>query len=249
MSEDEEESEDDEEESEEEESEEEDEESDEESEDMDDVLGDNDEEESDDEDEEIELDSDSDEDEDVDDVEIDDIDLDGDGQSDSVEIDQLFKDLEDEEDVHTVIDTIRDRIADAEEKFIKKNAEDKEKVDELLKKINNSVKTIEDIDDKDHPKSKIEQEHVQMYRRQINDITENCYMSVFDKMVREVDKAIYKNQSVREAYFTEDNGQVDTEMVVERAKVLYGFLETLNTLKLVNVDNEYIKTVLNNIAE
>jgi hypothetical protein len=42
-----------------------------------------------------------------------------------------------------------------------------------------------------------------------------------------------------------EDGNMDTYMIVESAKVMYGFLETVNTLKLANVDEKYIEKVFN----
>ena len=51
------------------------------------------------------------------------------------------------------------------------------------------------------------------------------------------------NESVKENYITE-SGQLDTPVVVEAVKVMYGFLETLNTLQLESVDSDYILSIV-----
>lgn len=47
-------------------------------------------------------------------------------------------------------------------------------------------------------------------------------------------------------YMTE-SGKLDMPAVYESARVMYGFLETLNTLQLEKVDKEYIKEILDNM--
>lgn len=171
-----------------------------------------------------------------------------DDEDDSVDSDQMYKDLEDEEDVKKAIDTIQTRVADAEEKFIKKNAEDKKKVDEILHKINNSVKTVEEIDDDENPKSQAEQEHVIMYKRQLNDLANRAPKSVFEAMANEISKSTYLAESAK-AQMSGVTEKVDTstDAIIGKTRILYGFLETLNTLRLEDVNENYIKKVINEI--
>ena len=159
---------------------------------------------------------------------------------------KILDNLDKEEDVQKAIDTIRNRVADAEETFIKNNAEDKKKIDELLTKISANVKTVNDLNNKEDPKSKIAQESVQMAKRQIDMIKTNRPLTIFEKMTRNLSLNIVKDCAVRES-FIEEHGQLDVDMIVETAKVMYGFLETVNTLQLEKVDEAYIKNVLENM--
>ena len=160
--------------------------------------------------------------------------------------DKVFEDLDKEEDVQKAVELIRKRVADAEETFIKNNAEDKKKIDDLLGKISDNVKTVEDMGDEDSTESKIAKESATMNNRKIKDITENRPLTVFEKMTRELGSSIVRNVSVREQYLDE-NGSLDSGSVVESARVMYGFLETLNTLQLEKVDEKYIAKVLEEI--
>ena len=159
---------------------------------------------------------------------------------------KILDNLDKEEDVQKAIDTIRNRVADAEETFIKNNADDKKKIDELLTKISTNVKTVNDLNNKEDPKSKIAQESVQMAKRQIDMIKTNRPLTIFEKMTRNLSLNIVKDCAVRES-FIEEHGQLDVDMIVETAKVMYGFLETVNTLQLEKVDEAYIKNVLENM--
>lgn len=160
--------------------------------------------------------------------------------------DKVFEDLDKEEDVQKAVELIRKRVADAEETFIKNNAEDKKKIDDLLGKISDNVKTVEDMGDEDSTESKIAKESATMNNRKIKDITENRPLTIFEKMTRELGSSIVRNVSIREQYLDE-NGSLDSGSVVESARVMYGFLETLNTLKLEKVDEKYIAKVLEEI--
>ena len=156
---------------------------------------------------------------------------------------KVFDELEKEEDIKKAIELIRQRVADAEETFIKRNAEDKRQIDELLSKISDNIKTVEDMDDDSSTESKIAQESVRFTKRKIKDITENRPLSILEKMTRNLTSEITKNEAIREQYITE-NGELDTASIIEHAKVMYTFLETINTLQLEKVKEKYITKVL-----
>lgn len=178
----------------------------------------------------------------IDDIEVDDtpVSIDGDGEENKGKV---FDELEKEEDVRKAIELIRQRVADAEEAFIKRNAEDKKQIDELLAKISDNVKTVEDLSDDDSDESKIAQESARLNKQKIKNITENRPLTVLEKMTRNLSSGIIKDQNLREQYVTE-NGELDTFLVIESAKVMYGFLETISTLQLEKVDSAYITKVL-----
>lgn len=168
-------------------------------------------------------------------------DTDEDGESDST----IYDELEDEEDVQKAVELIRNRVADAEEAFIKRNAKDKQTMDDLLNKISDNVKTVEKIADNDSVKSKIAQESVQAAHRQIGEL-HNKPQFIFEAMVRNLSSSIVKDDDIKKNYLNE-SGAIDMGSVIESAKIMYAFLETLNTLQFEKVDGEYIKKVLSEI--
>lgn len=159
---------------------------------------------------------------------------------------KVFDELEKEEDVRKAVNLIRKRVSDAEETFIKRNAEDKKQINDLLNKISDNIKTVEDIDDKEDGKSKVAEESANIARQKINEITEHRPLSVFEKLTRNLSKNIVRNTVTKEMYMTE-SGKLDMPAVYESARVMYGFLETLNTLQLEKVDKEYIKETLDSM--
>ena len=176
-------------------------------------------------------------------------DIDNDGEAD-VEPEpedydnKVIEDLDQEEDVQKAVALIRQRVADAEEIFIKNNAKDKEQINALLGKISDNIKTVEDMAEKDKEKGKdaVAQENVKMARRSIDNITNNRPLSIMEMFARQLNKDIIKDEHLKEAYIEED-GSLDTDTIVESAKILYGFLETLNTLQLKNIDSKYIEEI------
>ena len=178
--------------------------------------------------------------------------IDGDNSSDTdITVDgdtenkgKIFDDLENEDDVQKAIELIRTRVADAEETFIRNNAEDKKKIDELLNKISTNVKTVETMAEKDPKKAQVATEAVRECKRKINDVYKEKSFTVFGKMASILTENIVKDDAIRESYTTED-GTLDVDLAVESAKVMYGFLETLNTIQIEKVDEKYIANIIN----
>ena len=189
------------------------------------------------------------EDESIEDDEENDGDIDDDGEDD-VESEpedydnKVLEDLDKEEDVQKAVALIRQRVADAEETFIKNNAKDKEQINALLGKISDNIKTVEDMSEKDKEKGKdaVAQENVRMSRRSIDHITNDRPLSIMEMFARQLNKDIIRDEALKEAYVEED-GSLDMDTIVESSKVLYGFLETLNTLQLKTIDAKYIESI------
>ena len=157
---------------------------------------------------------------------------------------KVLEDLDKEEDVQKAVALIRQRVADAEETFIKNNAKDKEQINALLGKISDNIKTVEDMSDKDIEKGKdaVAQENVKLSRQRIEHITNSRPLSIMESFARCINKDIIRDEALKEAYIEED-GSLDVATIVESAKIMYGFLETLNTLQLKKVDEAYLKEI------
>lgn len=186
-----------------------------------------------------------------------DIDIDGDGEDDfdidepddTVNLDPkqtMFQELEKEKEVKDAIELIRTRVADAEQAFINRNAADKKKIDQLLSKISNNINTVEKIANDDDTNSKIAKENAVIAKRKIDEITNNKPLTIFERMTRNLTGSIIKNESIKDKYLTE-SGEIDTPLIIESSKVMYAFLETLNTLQLEDINSKYIQNILSNM--
>ena len=158
---------------------------------------------------------------------------------------KVLEDLDKEEDVRKAVALIRQRVADAEETFIKNNARDKEQINALLGKISDNIKTVEDMGEKDKENGKdaVAQENVKMARRAIDNITNARPLTIMEMFARSLNKDIVRDEALKEHYLEED-GSLDMDTIVESAKVLYGFLETLNTIQIGRkIDKAYLEEI------
>lgn len=156
-------------------------------------------------------------------------------------------DMDKEDDIHAAVDTIAQRISDAEEEFIRQNAEDKRKIEELTKQVNDRLEAVkQDRDTDDDTAEEIEQEATNLFRRKVTAVRNDRRRGVLEQMVRNLSESIIRNESLREN-FTSVDGHLDMSSIVENATCMYGFLETVNTLKLDRVDESYIEKIIRNM--
>lgn len=155
----------------------------------------------------------------------------------------MFNKLEKEDEVEDAVKLISDRIASAEEEFIKKNAEDKKKIEDIVAGINDRIQAVkDDLTKDDETKDKIEQECAMEKNKLINDIYESRTHTIFDHMVHETAKNVVKDATLKDVYT--ESGSINISDVVKSCKCMYGFLEFVNTIQLEKVDPNYVKHVV-----
>lgn len=151
------------------------------------------------------------------------------------DMESFLNKLDDDADVENVSQAIAMRVANAEEEFINNNMSDKitikNIVDDTAARIN-AAKSDGSIDLTDE---EIEQEANLIYREKM-DKNKARPKSIFEFMVQNLATDLMKSNN--EAY--KENDKINIGKVVESAKCVYGVLETVNTLKLENVNEEYI---------
>ena len=168
----------------------------------------------------------------------------------------MFNKMEKDMDVNDAVELISKRIADAESKFIENNAKDKQKIENIVDKVNNRIKAATGMDEEsseDNTEEKSEEEtekEVEAVKaestRMITEIRENRPHTIFEEMVRSNTEYIMKSSNVIKESYLDEDGKIDMENVISATKVMYGFLEFVNTMKLEKVDERYLEKVLRN---
>lgn len=161
--------------------------------------------------------------------------------------DKMMNKLDGEEDVQDAVKVISDRIADAEQEFIQKNAEDKEKIENIVNDINDRIQSVKsDNTTPDKTKEDIADECAMIGKRKISAVYEDRSHSVFETMSHQLMNTIVKDPELK-AQYVDENGQLDTLKVLDVTKCLYGMLEFTNTIQLEKVNEEYIANQLNDL--
>ena len=158
---------------------------------------------------------------------------------------EMFKKLENDAEVTDAVDIIAKRISDAESEFIQKNAEDKKKIEQIVDKVDNRIKAVTDSDKAPEEKEQEAEEAQQEATRLITDIKEQRFHSVFEELVKDNFDYIMKDNVLKETY-TDVDGTINVAQIVESSRVMYGFLEFVNTIQLEKVNSEYILKVIKN---
>ena len=127
---------------------------------------------------------------------------------------------------------INNRTQDALNDFIDQNAKIRQDCDEI---INNAKERMENAKSQEQV-NQIQQEST----RRIKQITNfRTNKNPFHYMVEALTKSVFSDPNLKAKYIKESSTVVNMDEVVHNAKIIYQFLETVNTLEI--VDENYIK--------
>lgn len=135
------------------------------------------------------------------------------------------------------------RVAKAEEEFIKANIKDKETLEELSDATN---KKLEDIKNKDEEKEKlIKQECTAMYRRKVDNLMSRK-KSILESIVLRMSRGIVTEETLLPS-FTQENGKLDMQKIIDTSEVMYTFMEMVNTMRIKDMSTSYLNEILSSI--
>lgn len=150
--------------------------------------------------------------------------------------DDFFNTLE-TEDFQSISTLVNQRIAGAIDEFIIDNQQTKAQIRDIVNQ------TKERIDSKQNIPQDIEEEYRDICKTDIERLKRNKIKTVLECLIFNIAESSIKNPDLREIYF-KDN-KPDMDMIIDESITVYSLLETLNTCKLINVNEEYIINFLN----
>ena len=145
--------------------------------------------------------------------------------------------LDNDADIENVSQAIAIRVANAEEEFINNNISDKMTMKNIIDDTAARIDAAKNDGSVDMTDSELEQEATRIYREQAMK-TNDRVKSLFEFMVQNYAERAMKSDSLRKVYTESD--KIDIGKIVESVRCIYGVLETVNTLQLENVNEEYI---------
>lgn len=146
-------------------------------------------------------------------------------------------------DCDQVAKEIVSRVAKAEEEFVKANVKDKETLEELSDATN---KKLEGIKNKDEEKEKIiKQECTAMYRRKVDNLM-NRKKGILESIVLRMSRNIVTEETLLPS-FTQENGKLDMQKIIDTSEVMYTFMEMINTMRVKDVNTSYLNEILSSI--
>lgn len=145
---------------------------------------------------------------------------------------EFYNKIDEIEDLGYVQDSIKARVSDAINRFNIDNLQKKKDIENQLiatrEKINTNM-----LNDS-------VKEYTLMESKKKENEIRHSKKSIFEAMVSNVIESCYKNESVKTKFFDENNAP-DMDKIIDHTKIMYGFLEMLNTTGMKDVKSEYIK--------
>ena len=152
---------------------------------------------------------------------------------------KFFKDI-DKVNADSAITAIRTKVKSATAEFIDSNNAAKEQIKSIL---DSTKKKIE----KNEKDENLKEAYAMNAKRKITDIRAGKTKGVFEAMVYSVSESAFKNEDAKKIFI--ENSSLNMDTVVEHCEVMYTFLETLNTLKLIKIDESYIEKLIADLKE
>lgn len=135
------------------------------------------------------------------------------------------------------------RVTKAEENFVKANMKDKENIEKLAEKTKEKIDNIKAKDT--DTEEDLKQEFAALYRRDVDSVM-NRKKGILESIVLRMSRAIVSESSLLEQ-FTQENGKLDMQRIIDSSEVMYTFLEMVNTLNIKPITTSYISDALASI--
>lgn len=159
---------------------------------------------------------------------------------------EMYDDLNNDDDISNAVNIIANRIADAEKEFIEKNNEDKKTLEDIASKFSERIKKVEEDESLDDgEKEELQEESSRLVHKALNNRRENRTRNIFEQIVINFTESVLKDDILKEEYA--EDGKLNMPLIVESAKCIYGFLETVNTLQIHRITPKYISEALSTI--
>lgn len=137
-----------------------------------------------------------------------------------------------------ISDLVKVRVMSAIEDFTQSNRNTKSDIEDTLKYAQTKIDNTDSEDVK---------ESVTIHAKRKNTLTlDNRSKNIFECMVENIARSTINNYEMK-CYTEAETGRLDMYKIVENAKVMYTFMETLNTAKLEKIDESYVRDVLNSL--
>lgn len=162
------------------------------------------------------------------------------------EMDKFFDDL-DMSNFDDVASLIKTRVNSAATAFVNKNYNDKIDLTDSMRETQEKIASLkQDVRQSDEDFEQVKESYMNLNRRKASKVTERP-RPVYEQMVYTLTETVMKNDDLRSRFSID--GKLDMDKITENVNVMYTFLEMVNTLKIENVDEEYIKNVLDDMSK
>ena len=137
------------------------------------------------------------------------------------------------------IKMIRDRVVDSMDDFMIQNSENKMAITDIYNQANEKIAK--------HCDDSLKEDYTAFAKLKVNAVYDKP-TSLLDVMCREMAECVHKNKVLTEQY-SGDNGSLDMKRLINDTCVLYTVLEMMNTMQMVDVNGDYLKSVLEDLKK
>lgn len=152
--------------------------------------------------------------------------------------DEFFKQL-DYSDSEAISDAIRQRVVDAMDDFVTANTKDH---DDITTALNRAQESINNSDPND---TELHESYNRIAKAKANAVR-NRPKGILHSMIEATCKSVMRNKDMHSEFMTE--GHLDMDKIINRTKLMYTFIEMLNTSRIAKVDNVFIEGVLADLS-
>lgn len=145
-------------------------------------------------------------------------------------------------DIDDITKTIKIRVADAMNDFIQSNTAAKIETKEVLKK---AQLKLDELNKNEDVSDAVKESYELMYKKKVNDIRSGKVKNLLESMVYGVSQSVIKNNELKKIYF--EDGKINMDKIVESCTLMYTFLETVNTCKVIDINEEYVSSLIKNL--
>ena len=155
---------------------------------------------------------------------------------------------------------ITSRVEDAVNDFIDQNKKQKEEIKKVYEKAKEKVASLKDTIDPNDPSfqdfngdpnteldpkygDQVQEQAMAMVRGKQRAFREEA-TSVFNILSKNTLEAIHRNQAIKESYSVGITGRLDFQKAINDTKVMYSFLECLNTLNIMDLNESTLSKLL-----
>ena len=155
---------------------------------------------------------------------------------------------------------ITSRVEDAVNDFIDQNKKQKEEIKKVYEKAKEKVASLKDTIDPNDPSfqdfngdpnteldpkygDQVQEQAMAMVRGKQRTFREEA-TSVFSILSKNTLEAIHRNQAIKESYSAGMTGRLDFQKAINDTKVMYSFLECLNTLNIMDLNESTLSKLL-----
>ena len=140
-----------------------------------------------------------------------------------------------------VIEVIKGRVTDSIDSFINDNKKMKQTITDIYNDAQTKISTTNDDTMK---------EHYQMQAKKAIKLTEQSKpMNVYGKLLNLMAEEVLMDDELFPQFINEETQRIDHEKCMGTAGVMYTLLETMNTLKLIDVNKEYVDEMLEEMGK